>query len=294
MNQERPTLAILTAWSDDFWRRRYLVQLMIPRWEEMGFRVEVVSEQDAFVPADLALLHVDLSVVPETCRRLASRYPRVINGGALDIRKRHFSKLLVAPQGPDSGKVIVKTDCNGGGGQEFRQGILQQPFGRLLRRLGLERFVFRQLSRLETRRPWSRRRMLDRRRYHVFPDRDSVPAGVWRNPNLLVERFAAERDGGRYFCRHWLFFGRQEVTRRTFSPNPVVKCDETVVATADPIPEELRRFRERLGIDYGKFDYTIINGEVILYDANPTPGAMADSSLHADTIKILSAGVREV
>lgn len=293
MNQERPTLAILTAWSDDFWHRRYLVQLMIPRWEAMGFRVVVVSEQDPFVPADLALLHVDLSVVPETCRRLAARYPRVINGSALDIRKRRYSKLLVTPQGPSPGKVIVKTDCNSGGGQEFRRGIVQQPIGRFLRRLGLERIVFRLLTRLETRRSWSRRRMLDRRCYHVFPDRDSVPAGAWRNPNLLVERFASERDGDRYFCRHWLFFGRQEVTRRTFSPNPVVKCEETVATTTDPIPEELRRFRERLGIDYGKLDYAIINDEVVLYDANPTPGAMADSSLHAETINILSAGVRE-
>jgi hypothetical protein len=293
MNPNRPTLAILSAWTDDFWRRRYLVQLLIPRWEEMGFRVVTVTEQDPWVPADIALLHVDLSVVPEACRRLAARYPRVLNGGALDIRKRRFSTLQVAPQGPDPGRVIVKTDWNGGGGQEFRREIVQRPVGRLLRRLRVERFVLRQLSRLETRRSWSRRRMLDRRRYYVFRDRASVPAGVWRNPNLLVERFAAEQDGNRFCCRHWLFFGRREVTRRTLSASPVVKCDATMVATADPIPEELRRLRERLGFDYGKFDYAIIGEEVVLYDTNRTPGALADPSAHAHTVAALAEGMRD-
>ena len=93
MNRKRPSLAILTDSTDDLLRGGYLIHLMIPRWEAMGFEVVVVTDKDKFVPADVALLHVDLTVIPDSCRRLAERYPVVLNGGVLDIRKRRFSRL---------------------------------------------------------------------------------------------------------------------------------------------------------------------------------------------------------
>ena len=86
MSARRLSLAILTHSTDDVATGGYLIQLMIRRWESMGFQVAVVSDVDEFVPADIALLHVDLSVVPDSCRRLAERYPLVLNGGVLDIR----------------------------------------------------------------------------------------------------------------------------------------------------------------------------------------------------------------
>ena len=115
MSTKLPSLAILTHSTDSFRRGGYLVNLMIPRWEAMGFHVVVVTDEDTFVPADVALLHVDLSVVPDSCRRLAERYPLVLNGRVLDIRKRRFSQLLVDRHDSYSGKVIVKTDSNYGG-----------------------------------------------------------------------------------------------------------------------------------------------------------------------------------
>jgi hypothetical protein len=292
MSEKRTTLAILTHWTDDFWRRRFLVQLMIPRWETMGVRVVVLTDQDPFVPADVALLHADLSVVPETCRRLAERYPRVLNGAAIDTRKRRFSQLLVNQDGPNPGRVIIKTDCNCGGGQELRRHILEQPLGRWIRRLRLERFFFRELLRLEAHRSWQRRRMLGRKGYRVFEDRDQAPPGVWKNPNLIVERFLAEREGEQYYCRHWIFFGAQEVTRRSRSRQPIVKFDGVIERTRDSVPAELRAIRQQLGFDYGKFDYGIVNGRVVLYDVNRTPGAVADARAHAETVECLSEGLR--
>ena len=45
-----------------------------------------------------------------------------------------------------------------------------------------------------------------------------------------------------------------------------------------PVPEQVLRLRHHLGIDYGKIDYAIHNGEVVIYDVNRTPGgAGADS-----------------
>ena len=299
MSAKRPSLAILTHSTDDFWQVGYLVQLMIPRWEAMGFQVVVVTEVDPFVPADIALLHVDLSIVPEPTRRLAELYPVVLNGRVLDIRKRQFSQLLVERQEPYIGSVIVKTDWNYGGWREFRRGIVESPIGPLLRKFGMAELVCHRLQRLEARRSWRRKRMLNSDDYRVYAETHLVPSGVWHNPNLIVERFLAERDGSDYCCRHWLFFGRQEVHKRTLSPRPVVKIGaaredrlSSIERIADPIPKELRTIRERMGFDYGKFDYGIVDGKVLLYDVNRTPGASADPRNHTETIDVLSEGLR--
>jgi hypothetical protein len=266
---------------------------MIPHWEAMGFQVAVVTDRDKFVPADVALLHIDLSVVPDSCRRLAERYPLVLNGRVLDIRKRRFSRLLVDRMDSHAGSVIIKTDCNYGGWPEFRKGFLESPIGPLVRRLEIEEAACNKLAWLEARRPWRWRRMLPPTAYLVCAERGRVPSGVWRNPNLIVERFAAERDGSEYCCRHWLFFGNQEVSRRSVSPNPVVKVSGRLEWISDPVPEELRKIRAQLGFDYGKFDYGIVDGEVVLYDVNRTPGSAADPRRHAETIELLSQGLRD-
>ena len=38
----------------------------------------------------------------------------------------------------------------------------------------------------------------------------------------------------------------------------------------DNVPEELRVARKRLGIDFGRFDYAVVDGETIIYDINKT------------------------
>jgi hypothetical protein len=154
--------------------------------------------------------------------------------------------------------------------------------------------VCKKLAWLEARRPWRWKRMLPTSGYLVCADRRRVPSGVWRNPHLVVERFAAERDGSEYCCRHWVFFGDQEVSRRSISPQPVVKVDGKLEYISEPVPEELRTIRAQLGFDYGKFDYGIVDGEVVLYDVNPTPGSAADPSRHAQTVASLSQGLRAV
>lgn len=291
MSARRLSLAILTHSTDDVATGGYLIQLMIRRWESMGFQVAVVSDVDEFVPADIALLHVDLSVVPDSCRRLAERYPLVLNGGVLDIRKRRFSQLLVDHPAGYAGEVIVKTDLNYGGWPEFRRETLESPMGRLLLRYSSAESVCRRFQWLEERKPWRWRRMLPVGHYHVYAAPDQVPGGVWDNPNLIVERFVSERAESNYYCRHWLFFGHQEVTRLVTSSHPVVKSDAKLEPSSEPVPEELRAIRAQLGFDYGKFDYGIVDGKVVLYDVNPTPGASADAGRHTETIEVLSEGL---
>jgi hypothetical protein len=285
-----PAVVILTHPTDGFADRRYLVKLLIPRWEALGVRVVVSSDARAIVHADLALLHVDLSVVPEDYRRLVDRYRHVLNGRVIDIRKRRFSQLLVdRSEGADPGPVIVKTDWNCGGWREFCRPIQSSPMGALLRRVGREEYMCLQLQRLEARRQWKKVRLVYGG-YRLYRDRTLVPPGVWINPNLVVERFLAERDGSDYCCRHWLFFGDREVHRLTRSADPMVKLSGPPEPLAEPVPAELRSIRERLGFDYGKFDYGKVDGQIVLYDVNRTPGA-GEAANHAQTVDVLADGL---
>lgn len=274
MSGARCTIAVLAHAGDGFWEEPRLVHLMMAQWKKMGMKIELVTDPDDVILANLALLHVSLSVVPEAYRRLAGRYPRTLNGATVDIRKRRFSRLLVDREDPHIGPLIVKTDWNAGGWREIR--------GSAWSRTGIEAAL-----------PWRMRRFIPPEEYPVYESADLVPRGVWSNPNLVVERFVAERQGSRYLCRHWLFLGSREVCRRTVSPDPVVKFRGVMERTSDPVPEDLRRIRDELGFDYGKFDYGIVDGEVVLYDVNRTPGAVADPRVHADTIETLAPGIRD-
>jgi hypothetical protein len=288
----RRRFAILTRADDRFRERHYLVQPMIPLWSELGIETVVTSEEDEPVDADAALLHVDLTVIPDACLRAAERYPRVLNGRVRDIRKRTFSTSLVTREGDDPGPVFVKTDWNCGGRAEFRAALLGSRPGRLMRALGLGEFFVRVCEELEEERSWARRRWIHTADYQRFASRADVPAAVWRNKNLVVERFLAEREGEDFCCRHWVFFGARERHSRTRSSNVAVKGRLSVTPLEVPVPDELRKIRERLGFDYGKFDYGVVDGQLVLYDVNRTPGTASDPSSHAAAIAELAPALR--
>jgi len=286
-----PTIGILTHSTDNFHDAQYFIRLMIPRWEAMGFRLVVLTEADAFVPADIAFLHVDLSVVPDSCRRLSERYGKVVNGRVLDISKRRISRLIVRREEAYSGAVIVKSNYNCGGQREFQRRMRESPIAPVLKRLKIAEPVRRRLEQFELQRSWRRRRLFPYGQYPVFENCELVPEGVWANPNLVVERFLAEREDGLYCCRHWLFLGGKEVMRRTVSREPNVKANARIEQIRDPVPEELRAMRQELGFDYGKFDYGIVEGKVVVYDVNKTPGYTADVARHTQTVDALCEGI---
>lgn len=267
---------------------------MAPLWEAEGVRLRIVTESDADPPADVAWLHVDQSVVPASWQARLERFPRVINGRVLDIRKRRISANLVSRYGEDPGPVIVKSDLNCGGFPDFRHdtGAALRPLTAILGRRAAGALL-RGLARFEARRAWQRRRILPTGAYRVFPRRRDVPEGVWANPNLVVERFLPERDGRWYCCRHWVFLGSREVQRFSFATDPVVKARDNVRPLPDPVPPELRALRQRLGFDYGKFDYGIVDGRVVLYDVNRTPGITDDWRRHLHTAAGLYGGLRD-
>jgi hypothetical protein len=57
------------------------------------------------------------------------------------------------------------------------------------------------------------------------------------------------------------------------------------------VPDEIRAERERLGFDFGKFDFVIHDGRPILLDANKTPSTPADSPAVAPLYAYLAEGI---
>lgn len=212
---------------------------------ERGHAVAHLRGTARFAPADLALLHVNLSVVPDAYVALGRRYPRLLNGRVVDTRKRRVSQAQLRPGQHYDGPVIVKSDLNHGGVPERA-------------RLPLWRHFW----------PW-RAPMLD---YPVFPSLAAVPAGLRDDPGLVVERFVPEREGDRYFLRQAYFLGDRDISWRLRSRHAVIRFDGVEAEEEIPTPPAVRRYRRELGLDYGKIDYVEHRGEVIVLDVNKTIG----------------------
>ena len=252
-------VAILTHEHDDFDREDYLLGEMAVCWRENGIRVTVVSGPDANVDADIAVLHVDLTVMPKRYLEAARRYPRVINGRVTSIAKRAISSHRLSLGDSYPGPVIVKTNRNTGGMREHE--ILR-------RESGLSWYA----GALRNRCPWPLRSRIHWRHYPIFDTIGQVPRVAWYNPDLIVERFLPERSGELYCLRTWVFFGDRESNSLSYSTSPIIKSENVIRREQLPeVPVELRRMREQLGFDYGKFDYGIVDGRAVLYDANRTP-----------------------
>lgn len=249
-------LVVLALEDGGFSFNHFLVAGLFPHWRDAGHEVMVHEGIDNLPDADLALLHVDLTVVPPDYLQALRRYPAVINGATADIGKRTFSRHLVTEGDGYTGPVIVKTNLNCGGIPEaFRRKVALEK--------GLAagppvRFM--------------------RGRYPVFPSATQVPAGAFRDPELVVEKFVPEQDQRGFYMRTWVFFGDSGRCNRLLGLQPVVKAGDVIERVPCEVPEAIRAERERMQFDYGKFDFVIHQGEPILLDVNRTPTVPANLS----------------
>lgn len=242
--------------------QRYLISLMAAEWEKRGIEVKELCGAARFEDADLAVQHVNLTVVPDAYRQLLARYPVVVNGRALDISKSHVSTSLLGPNDDYPGPVIVKTDLNFGGRPE--ESVHRST--PLLRR-GWEFLV----RRVAGRRPPLTAATQTLKHYPVFASLAEVPEAVFANPHLVVEKFLPEFQDGCYWLRKYLFFGRSHLGSRSASRVRIVKAGNTVRTEVIPVPEWMHERRAELGFDFGKFDYVVHDGQPVLLDANRTP-----------------------
>ncbi|HMO08996.1 MAG TPA: hypothetical protein PKD10_15325 [Paracoccaceae bacterium] len=228
---------------------RYQIDVIAAALRDFGHDVRFRDVADPFEPADAALLHVDLTVVPDAAMELAARYPVCLNRATRDIAKRAISRNLLSRGTDWPGEVMVKSDLNCAG----------LPEANLNRAAPADRtpLPFPKLPGMAA--------------YRVLPSGAAVPPSGRDHPALVVEAFRPERDGADYALRCWNFAGPYDRCNRYLSARPVVKGSDMRIDGPCPVPDDLRAERMRLGFDYGKFDFALVEGKTVLYDANRTP-----------------------
>ena len=295
---ETPRILVLFHQEDDSLRYQegdgfdgYLIEVLMKEWKAMGYTIQVMHGISQQVRADLVIPHVNLTIIPQEYRDFLRAYPNVINREVVDISKSKTSTHLVGRNDSYSGPVIVKTDRNYGGLPEERlfprsrlgRGKLAGVGRRLLGRgklAGAAGRLLAKLDRRETQGPsWRSVQSLDPLAYPVFPSVHDVPKGVFENKNLVVEKFLPEVADGDHCLRYYYFLGSAGVcflfrSKETGGIKPITPMHSHSVEEV-PIPKELYAMREKLGFEYGKFDYVLRDEEVVLFDVNRTPATAA-------------------
>lgn len=274
-------IAILHHPQTDLDRPRHMIWILGQHWTAQGHRVSHhLQPGPQVLAADVVFLHIDLTVLPPSYARLLHEHPCVINRHATDISKTRFSEIRLSAAADHDGPVIIKTISNYGGRPEenLKQSLVGNPV----------RPVF----------DWATASALGD--YPVLPSLAAVPSGVWLNPHLMVEKYVPEKTpDGLYAVREWVFLGRCDVHYMNLSHEPVIKGQNTVgkvMMPDEPVPEKLREIRRQLGMDYGKFDYVIHEGQPVLYDANKTMGGIgvaAKSPELAKAVETLAKGIED-
>jgi hypothetical protein len=253
------TLVVVTHEFDYFFARPrpgapvrspYLLFDVLKHLQGLGHKVRV-SRGPHPESGDVALLHVDSTLVEQEYLDLASRYPRAINFGTGDISKRTVSRLLLAKGDSWDGPVIVKANFN-------NRAIVEDLHNQRAAKAN---------------KPPPHPGIAPGDPYEVLDSLAVVGAAVWSDPTLVVERFVPEQDEeGNFVLRTWVFMGPRERCTRLVTTDRISKAADVIRYEPIDVPEELRAERERLGFDFGKFDFVMRNGEPLLLDANRTPG----------------------
>jgi len=248
-------IVVITHPNDHYLERNFYLHNLVRLWRQNGHRIALCTDPERTPDADVAILHVDFTIVPQAWVEAARRYRAVVNGAATDISKRHVSRAVVQPGDGWQGPVVVKTNLNCGGVQEAQAAELE---GR--------NDVVEKLAAFAD------------QDYPIYESVADVPEDIWRRPELVVERFLPERDTRGYWVRTWFFFGAGERCSRYLGDTPIVKIRNILAREPAEVPDELRAERERLGFDYGKFDFVMHEGKAVLFDANHTPCGRAPAA----------------
>jgi hypothetical protein len=252
------TLVIITHEYDAFLVQRtagapvtspYLLFDVLQHLATMGHTIRVGRGLEP--PAgDAALYHVDTTVAPKEYLDLGRNYPLTINFRTGDISKRRISRSLLEKGDPWDGPVIVKSNYNNRAIMEDIHNHRAASAGRPLPHPGLTRGAA----------------------YQVFDSIASVSDQAWADPSLVVEKYIAEPDEGGFAFRTWVFIGARERCTRFVTADRISKAAGVQKYEPVEVPDQLRAERERLGFDFGKFDFVMRDGEPVLLDANRTPG----------------------
>jgi len=231
----------------------HAIGLIAKYWRNSGHEVRFLSGCGEFWDADVAILHVDLSVVPEEYIQFSCKFKRVLNGRITDIRKSRISRNLVDTN--YKGKVIVKTDLNSAGYPEVvsKQGVMS-PEAR-------ESHYSELGWPADAPKP-----------YHIFDSIENIPQKIRSIPGIVIEKFRPEIDGEWYRVRRSFVCGDYAISYRMGDRQPIVEFGQPeAFEWSENVPEVLAAAKS-LGLDYGTVDYTLHDGEYVILDINKTPG----------------------
>ncbi|MDG1242595.1 MAG: hypothetical protein P8R37_00415 [Opitutae bacterium] len=243
-----------------------IIRHLARKWKEEGHVVTHLYGCDKYESADVLILHIDLSCIPDEYVAFSQRFPKVVNLGLTDIRKRTISRNLLSKECPYEGPVIIKADLNCGGAPERLLGVTPKK-----RPISLMRGI---KKRLKIKDPFSIRKPKD---YLIYPKKSKVPRAVFSNESLVVEKFLPEKHGDEYYQRRYYFFGDaeyHEIHATSVAIHATDSDDHCIRYWEEPsIPPALRSYRKELQADYGKIDYVIHDGKIVVFDVNRTPSS---------------------
>ncbi|HEY9778467.1 MAG TPA: hypothetical protein V6C81_32210 [Planktothrix sp.] len=274
-----PLIAIIAHEHDEFVERQFYLRELARAWQDNGLDVGMYIRPSTKARADIAILHVNLTLVPPEYAEFAQSFPITLNVRTTDISKRTISANILQRDSNYDGPVIVKGNENYGGTPEMRlEGLLEKAA----------------VAALPHRSPQATHKRLSTYDYYVVDALDKVSEDVWANPYLVVEKFLPEREGDAYVMRTWHFLGDAGFHTKLYGHSPIIKSKACFKREPipEPPPDELLEARQKLGFDYGKFDYAIHDGKFVLYDVNRTPtlGGIAPE-LIKDNLGILQRGI---
>jgi hypothetical protein len=251
----------------------YLLFDVLKYVETLGHSWQVTSGPKA-VPGDVALLHVDATVVGEEYLSLREHYAKTINFGTGDISKQKISRLILKKGETWNGQVIVKSNYN-------NRAVMEHLHNQRALLRGQPK-PHPEVSLAPT--------------YRVFDGVGEIGEDVWTDPRLIVERFTPEKDAeGGFVLRTWVFIGSRERCTRMVTSSAISKAADVLRYEPASVPDELREIRRELQFDFGKFDFVIHDGKPLLLDANRTPGvARAIEPLMKAGVRNLADGLNEL
>ncbi|MEO6396414.1 MAG: hypothetical protein ABIO40_10945 [Devosia sp.] len=228
---------------------------MFASLRKRGYIANVLATASAHDDADIAILHVDTTRTPLEYSDLARRFKLCLNVKVTDISKSLISEALMTRTDDWRGPVIVKTDLNYRGLSEAKKNKRAKALGRPP--------PFPDVA-------WAKA-------YETYPSIDQVPAWVWADTTLVVDRFLAERVPDGFAMCHYVFCGEYEFCARFVGPHQLVKAKDCFRVEEFPVPQHIRDRRSDLGFDFGKFDFVHYEDKDYLIDANRTPGRIPAS-----------------
>ena len=92
------------------------------------------------------------------------------------------------------------------------------------------------------------------------------------DPDGIYRKYACFLVGDFFIPRH-LLFSHKWVTKKPDLINPALAHEETVFLEGDPHPHEadIRKIFEIAGINYGRIDYGVIEGKIVVWEINTNP-----------------------